>query len=97
MYVVITTVSVKPGSVDAVRKLFAETNPGLVEGQTEWVEAKFTANRAEDRVSVLAFWRDADAYRNFSAGEEFRQVMGRFAPHFAGPPEVSINEVLFEM
>lgn len=97
MYVVITTVQLKPGRIDEVRDLFAETNPDLVQDQADWIEAKFTANREADQVSVLAFWRDAEAYREFSAGDKFKQVMGRFAPHFAGRPQITVNEILFEM
>jgi heme-degrading monooxygenase HmoA len=97
MYVVITTVQLKPGKIDEVRALFEETNPRLVEGESDWIKAKFTANRDADRVTVLAFWRDADAYRAFSSSAPFRQVMSQFAPYFAGPPAISINEILFEM
>jgi heme-degrading monooxygenase HmoA len=97
MYVVITTVQLKSGKIDEVRALFEKTNPSLVEGQSEWIEAKFTANREADRVTVLAFWRDADAYRTFSSSASFREVMSQFARYFAGPPDVSINEILFEM
>lgn len=97
MFVVMTRVQLKPGRIDEVRELFEETNPALVKDQPDWVEAKFTANREEDQVTVLAFWRDADSYREFSASEKFRRVMSEFGPHFAGRPEVTVNEILFEM
>jgi heme-degrading monooxygenase HmoA len=97
MYLVMTTVKVKSGKVDEVRDLFERTNPVLVKDQTDWVEAKFTANREEDQVTVLAFWRNAESYKTFSSSDEFRQVMSQFASYFAGPPQVTINEILFEM
>lgn len=97
MHVVITTVQLKPGNIEAVRDLFEKTNPDLVRGQTDWVEAKFTANREQDQVTVLAFWRKANSYKSFSASDQFKQVMSQFGPYFAGPPQVTINEVLFEM
>jgi quinol monooxygenase YgiN len=97
MYVAITTVQLKPGKIDAVRDLFEKTNPDLVKGQTDWVEAKFTANREQNQVTVLAFWRKADSYKAFSASDNFQQVMSQFGPYFAGPPQVTINEILFEM
>ena len=97
MYVVITTVQLKPGKIDEVRDLFKKTNPDLVKDQTDWVEAKFTADRDEDQVTVLAFWRDAESYKTFSASESFKQVMSQFGPYFAGLPQVTINEILFEM
>lgn len=76
---------------------FEKTNPDLVKDQTDWVKAKFTANRAEDQVTVLAFWRDANSYKTFSASKGFKQVMSQFGPYFIGPPQVTINEILFEM
>jgi heme-degrading monooxygenase HmoA len=97
MFVVMTTVQLKPGTIDTVVQLFAVSNPALVASQEDWIEAKFTANREENRVTVLAFWRDADSYRAFRAGGEYTQVMSQFAPHFAGPPQVEINEVLLAM
>lgn len=97
MYVVITTVQLKAGKIDQVRDLFEKTNPDLVKDQPNWVEAKFSANREAERVTVLAFWRDADAYREFSASDEFKQVMSQFGPYFARAPQVTINEILFEM
>lgn len=97
MYVVITTVQLKPGKIDQVRDLFEKTNPDLVKGQTDWIEAKFTANREKDQVTVLAFWRNANSYKTFSASDDFKQVMSQFGPYFAGPPQVTINEILFEM
>lgn len=97
MYVVITTVQLKPGQIDAVRDLFEKTNPNLVKDQPDWIEAKFTANRERDQITVLAFWRKGESYKSFSASEKFRNAMSLFGPYFAGPPQVSVNEVLFEM
>ncbi len=97
MYVVITTVQLKPGKINEVCDLFKKTNPDLVKDQTDWVEAKFAADRNENQVTVLAFWRDAVSYKSFRASESFKQVMSQFGPYFAGPPQVTINEVLFEM
>jgi heme-degrading monooxygenase HmoA len=97
MYVAMTRVQLKPGSIDEVLRLFKETNPPLVKGQEDWIEAKFTANYEEDEVVVLAFWRDDNSYREFSSSDSFRQVMSQFAPYFSSPPKVTINKVLLEM
>ena len=97
MFVVITKVQLKPGKVDEVRDLFEKTNPALVEGQIDWIKAKFTANRDANQVVVLAFWQRAESYQAFSTSSKFQQVMSQFAPYFTGPPEVTINEILFEM
>jgi len=97
MVVVITRVTLKPGRVDQVLELFQRTNPDLVAEEQDWLRAQFTANRTEDRVAVLAYWNNAQAYRTFSRSDKFQQVMSAFAPHFAAPPEVTVQEVLFEM
>jgi heme-degrading monooxygenase HmoA len=97
MYVAFTDVQLQPDRIDTVRELFEETNPGLVADQDDWISAKFTADYDTDRVTVMAFWRDANAYRSFSESKHFRKVMSQFAPHFAAPPEVRIHEVLYEM
>jgi heme-degrading monooxygenase HmoA len=97
MVVVTTRVSLKPGRVEVVRDLFAKTNPDLVRDQSDWLGAKFTADRTADEVVVLAFWRSEEPYRALSESGPFRQAMEAFAPHFAGPPEVTVREVLYEM
>jgi len=97
MYVAITRVQLKPGSIKEVQRLFEETNPELVEEEEDWLAAKFTANQEEDQVTVLAYWRDGDSYREFSSSDAFRNVMADFTPYFASQPEVSLNEILFEM
>jgi heme-degrading monooxygenase HmoA len=97
MYVVITRVQLKPGRIKEVQNLFEETNPELVDGEESWIRAKFTANHEEDQVTVLAYWHNVESYREFSSSESFRNVMAEFAPHFAGQPDVSVNEILFEM
>ena len=97
MFVVMTKVKLKPDSIDRVLDLFKETNPDLVEGQDDWLEAKFTANYDKDEVTVLAFWQDDQSYREFSTNEKFQQVMSKFSPYFQSQPEITINRVLFDM
>lgn len=43
------------------------------------MDAKFTADREENQVTVLAFWRDSESYKIFSSSESFRNVMAQFA------------------
>jgi heme-degrading monooxygenase HmoA len=97
VFAVITTVRVRPGSVDKLAVLFDETNRQLVEGHDDWLGAWFTANRADDRVTVIARWRDADAYAELRNSSAFQSTMARFAEEFVEPPTVSINEILVEM
>ena len=97
MYAVITTVEVQPGSIDDLAALFDETNRDLVAGHDDWLGAWFTANRETDTVTVVARWTDPSSYQRLRESPEFAATMGRFAERFAGPPNVSVNEVLVEM
>ena len=97
MYVVITTIKVQEGSIPELASLFDATNRDLVEGHDDWLGAWFTANHAESEVTVIARWADPGSYERLRASAEFQETMGRFAARFAGPPSVSVNEVLVEM
>ncbi len=97
LYAVLTTVKVEPGSIDELAALFDETNRDLVAGHDDWLGASFTANRKTSEVTVIARWRNADSYQQLRNSDEFKATMARFAKRFAGPPTVSINEVLLEM
>lgn len=95
--VVLTTIPVKKGSIDQVARLFEETNPALVEGQPEWLGAWFTANRQRSEITNVAHWESAEAYERLRGSDEFQQTMAQFAELFAGPPSISINELLVQM
>ena len=97
MYLVITTVEVKPGSVDRLAELFHSTNPDLVAGHDDWIAAYFTANRSANMVTVVAHWRQAASYEVLRSSAEFQSTMAKFAEIFVGQPRVSVNEVLVEM
>lgn len=94
---VVTTVQVKPGSIDGLAALFDETNRALVAGHDDWVGAWFTADRERDQVTVIARWRDPRSYQRLRESPEFGEIMGRFAEAFVEPPTVTINELLVEM
>lgn len=97
MFAVLTKVKVHPGSIDGLAALFDETNRDLVAGHDDWLGAWFTANRENNEVTVIARWRDAESYRTLRNSEGFQATMAQFAEQFAGPPSVSVNEVLVEM
>ena len=97
MFAVLTTVKVQPGSIDGLAALFDETNRSLVAGHEAWLGAWFTANREASEVTVIARWRDADSYQRLRSSDAFQATMAQFAAKFAGPPAVSVNEVLVEM
>jgi quinol monooxygenase YgiN len=97
MYAVITRVLVEPGSIDELAALFDETNRELVASYADWHGAWFTANRETNEVTVIARWNDPASYARLRQSEAFQEVMSRFANRFAGPPNVSVNELLVEM
>ena len=96
-HAVITRVKVQPGSVDRLASLFDETNRSLVANHSDWLGAWFTANRDDNEVTVIARWRNPESYQALRDSEDFQQVMARFAEDFAGPPTVSVNEILVDM
>jgi quinol monooxygenase YgiN len=96
-FVVVTTVKVEEGSIDELAALFDATNRDLVAGHDDWLGAWFTANRETSEVTVVARWTDPDSYDRLRNSDEFQATMARFAERFAGPPDVSINEILVEM
>ncbi len=96
-FAVLTTVQVRPGSVDELAALFDSTNRDLVAGHDDWLGAWFTANRAASEVTVIARWRDADSYERLRNSPDFAVAMAQFAEEFTGPPRVSVNEILVEM
>ncbi len=97
MHVVITTVRVQDGSIPDLAALFDETNRDLVAGEDDWFGAWFTANHETNEVTVIARWTDPASYERLRSSPEFSATMGRFAEKFAGPPAVTVNEVLVEM
>jgi quinol monooxygenase YgiN len=96
-YLVTTTVSVHPDSIDDLAALFDETNRVLVADHDDWLGATFTANRDTGEIRVIARWRNPDSYEALRTSDAFAAAMARFAPSFTGPPEVTITEVLVEM
>lgn len=97
MYAVITTVKVEEGSIPELAALFDATNRALVAGHDDWLGAWFTANHDQNEITVIARWADPKSYERLRASAEFQETMSQFATKFAGPPSVSINEVLVEM
>lgn len=97
MYAVVTTVEVQPGSIPELAALFDETNRDLVADHDDWLGAWFTANHDTNTVTVIARWTDAGSYDLLRSSPDFEATMARFAARFAGPPSVSVNEILVEM
>ena len=97
MYIVTTKIKIIDGAIDEVLKRFEATNPALVKDQDDWVKAIFTANTENNTVVVLAYWLNKESYVEFSKSQKFLDVMAGFRGFFEAPPEVEINEILFEM
>lgn len=97
MYVVMTRVELKPDAQEACARLFEETNPALVEDQTDWLGAHMVFDPASNIVTVLATWRNVASYEKLSASTRFQEVMKQFSALFAAPPEISVNNLIVEM
>ncbi len=97
MYVVTTRVRLKPGAYKQCANLFKSLNPGLVEGEPNWLGTRMIFDPVTDIVTVFTTWKDVSVYRRLRESPEFKDVMQAFAPHFAGPPDISLNKVLVDM
>lgn len=97
LFSVVTTVEVEHDSIDRLAALFDDTNRDLVAAHDDWIAAYFTADRATNHVTVIAFWREASSYEVLRSSSEFQSTMAQFAESFVGPPSVTVNEVLVEM
>ncbi|MEL6572642.1 MAG: antibiotic biosynthesis monooxygenase [Pseudomonadota bacterium] len=97
MYIAMTRVRLKPGTATDCAALFETTNPKLVAAEADWLGAKMVFDPDTEIITVLATWKDKDAYKRLNQSAPFQDTMKQFAAFFAGPPEISMNEVLVEM
>lgn len=97
MYLVVTRVPVREGSIERLAELFDETNRELVAPHPDWLGASFAADRDANEIVVVARWREAASYARLRDSEAFAETMARFAPDFTRAPEVTVCEVLVEM
>jgi quinol monooxygenase YgiN len=95
--VVLTTIPVKDGRIDEVARRFEETNRPLVADEPDWLGAWFTGNRERSEITNIALWRSSESYERLRSSEAFQDTMRRFADVLAGPPVVTVNELLVEM
>jgi quinol monooxygenase YgiN len=96
MHAVITTVTLKPKSIDTVAKIFGKTYIDLIKVEKSWLSAKFTANRETNTITVITLWTSEEDYTVFRHTERFQKTFAKFMEYFAAPPIVMINEVLYD-
>ena len=97
MIVVSTKVTLKPGLADECARLFNETNPALVRNQPNWLGATMMVDRDTETITVNAKWKDEGSYRAMAEKPDFQATMARFASLFAGPPQITVLELLVDM
>jgi heme-degrading monooxygenase HmoA len=96
MHAVITTVTLKPDSIDKVAKMFEESYIDLVKVEKHWLRAEFTANRETNTITVITLWTSAEDYTAFRHTDRFQTTFANFMEYFAAPPIVMVNEVLYD-
>jgi heme-degrading monooxygenase HmoA len=96
MHAVITTVTLKPGAIDTVATMFEKTYIDLVKVEKHWLGANFTANRDTNTICVITKWTSAEDYTEFRHTERFQKTFATFVEHFAAPPIVSVNEIIYD-
>ena len=95
MHSVITTVTLKPDSIDPLAKMFEDTYIELVKVEEHWLNATFMANRETNTITVMTLWTSDEDYMNFRHTDRFQKTFAKFMEYFAAPPIVSVNEVLY--
>ncbi len=95
MHSVITTVTLKPDSIDPLAKMFEDTYIELVKVEEHWLSATFTANRETNTITVITLWTSDEDYMNFRHTDRFQKTFAKFMEYFAAQPIVSVNEVLY--
>ena len=96
MHTVITTVTLKPNTIDTVVKMFEESYIELVKVESHWLGAKFTANRETNAITVITLWTSAEDYKTFRHTDRFKSTFATFMEYFAAPPIVTVNEILYD-
>ena len=97
MHLIVTRVKLKPGAIEQCIQLFEETNPALVKGEPDWLSARMVVDRENDVVTVMATWTDVSSYQTLAESDRFRKTMSEFAPLFASPPDITINDIVVDM
>lgn len=97
MYIVVTRVKLLPGTQERCAELFRRTNPELVRNHTDWLGAQMLFDEESQTVTVLATWRDIEAYTHLANSHEFQNTMKAFASFFAAPPDVSVHSVMVDV
>lgn len=97
MFVVMTRVKLREGTSDQVAEMFRNTNPELVKDELDWLSAQMIFDSQSSTVTVLASWKNAKSYQALNATPKFQSTMRKFSEFFAGPPEITTNELLVEM
>ena len=96
MHAVITTVTLKPDSIDTVATMFEEMYIDLVKVEKHWLSARLTGNRDTNTITVITIWTSADDYETYRRTDRFQATFAKFMEHFAAPPIVMVNEVLYD-
>jgi quinol monooxygenase YgiN len=96
MHAVITTVTLKPDSIDTVARMFEETYMKVIKVEKCWLNAKFTANRKTGTITVITTWTCDTDYEKFRHTDRFQKTFASFMEYFAAPPIVTVNEVLYD-
>jgi quinol monooxygenase YgiN len=96
MHAVITTVTLKPGSIETVARMFEDTYMEVIKDEECWRSARFTANHATNTITVVTTWTSDKDYEALRHTERFQTTFARFMEYFAAPPIVMVNEVLYD-
>jgi quinol monooxygenase YgiN len=97
MHLTFTTGTIKPNQLEAAIALFRDSVPGLYVDHHEWNGLRLCIDRQSRTITVIGFWRSAEAFERFRQGEPYKTSLERFNDMCETPVQVNVQEVLVEL
>ncbi len=97
MHQVIMKVALVPGSQEKTKTFFETTLLDVLSEFSSWRGATLAVDSETNEIVVVGSWADAEEMRSWLADPRHSDLMGQLAESFAGPPAVTIAEVVTEV
>ncbi len=94
MHLVITKIELAPDTHRAFQELFDSRVPAVLGQNSSWRGAEVSIDRDTNTAFVVGYWEDENQMRDFLPTPEHAALIQELAVHFAGPPEVTVTEVV---
>lgn len=96
-HTVLLTVPFKPGADAGLAARFQQIIPGIVSKRPGFLGVTLNIDRQTSTAVVVGRWESAENARSYLDSDEVKQAMGALGEFMAGPPTISINQVVAEV